>query len=109
LSHWVHTGDAVVLSSSNDPDLAVYALKQANGHLSLLVINKSATADLTGQFQLAGFTPQAAATLWQYGKAQDNAQAGSADGSSGLAFSQPSLNLTGRTGFSFIFPSYSMS
>jgi alpha-L-arabinofuranosidase len=108
LSHMVHQGDSVVRAASSDPNLAVYAVKQANGHLDLLVINKSATAGLTGSFQVSGFQPSAQATLWQYGKAQDIAQSKSSNGSAALAHFTATLTLNGAN-FSYQFPSYSMT
>jgi alpha-L-arabinofuranosidase len=108
LSHMVHQGDSVVRAASSDPYLAVYAVKQANGHLDLLVINKSATASLTGNFQVSGFQPSAQATLWQYGKAQDTAQSKSPNGSAALAHFTATLTLNGSN-FSYQFPSYSMT
>src|SRR5262249_6928293 len=51
-SKMVHAGDAVVKASSNDANLTTYAIKEANGHLDLGVINKSAASSLTGQFQI---------------------------------------------------------
>jgi alpha-N-arabinofuranosidase len=108
LSHMVHQGDSVVHAASSDPNLAAYAVKQANGHLDLLVINKSATAGLTGNFQVSGYQPSAQATLWQYGKAQDTAQSKSPNGSAALAHFTATLTLNGSN-FSYQFPSYSMT
>jgi hypothetical protein len=108
VSKMVHTGDTVVKASSSDPILTVYAVKEANGHLDLLVINKSASADLTGQFQIASFTPSAQAQVWQYGKAQDTAQNQTTDGHAALANFTTNLSLNGSN-FSYTFPSYSMT
>src|SRR4029077_8138705 len=46
LSKIVHNGDSVVHASSSDSNLDVFAVKQLNGHLGLLAINKSTTANL---------------------------------------------------------------
>jgi hypothetical protein len=108
LSQMVHTGDTVVQANSSDPNLAVYAVKQQNGHLDLLVINKSASADLTGTFGLADFTPTAQSTAWQYGEAQDTAQSQTTDGHSALASFAQSLTVSGSS-FSDTFPRYSMT
>jgi hypothetical protein len=108
LSKMVHTGDTVVQVSSDDSTLAAYAVKQQNGHLDLLIINKNVSTDLTGQFNINGFAPAAAATEWQYGKTQDTAQSQTTDGHASLATSTPTLSLdTG--GFSFVVPAYSMT
>ena len=83
-------------------------LCEASGHLELLVINKSATSALTGQFQLANFQPAAQAEVWQYGKAQDTAQSKTADGHSALANFTANLTVTGSI-FNYQFPAYSMT
>ena len=81
---------------------------EPNGHLDLLVINKSATSALTGQFQLANFRPAAQANVWQYGEAQDTAQSQTTDGHSALANFTANLTVSGST-FSYSFPAYSMT
>src|SRR5205085_6476310 len=108
LSKMVHSGDTVVQAASDDPNLSVYAVKEANGHLELLVINKSATSDLTGNFQVTGFQAAAQAQVWQYGKVQDTAQSHSSDGSSALANFTATLTLNGSN-FTYRLPSYSMT
>jgi hypothetical protein len=109
VSKMVHPGDTVVQAVSSDPDLSVYAVRQASDkHLDLLVINKSPTATLTGNFQLTGFQPGLVAYLWQYGKAQDTAQSRTSNGSSALAGSIALILEKGST-FSLAFPAYSMT
>ncbi len=108
VSKMVHAGDTVVQATSSDPNLATYAVREANGHLDLLVINKSATSDLTGTFQVTGFTPGTSAQAYQYGKAQDTAQSQTTDGHSALASFVAALTPSG-SGFSYTFPSYSMT
>src|SRR5208337_2100976 len=48
-SNIIQAGGSVVQASSNDPNLAVYAVHEANGDLDLLVINKSPSGPITGQ------------------------------------------------------------
>ena len=108
LSKMVHTGDMVVQASSNDSNLTVYAVKQASGHLDLLVINKSSTSSISAQFQIANFTPSIQAQLWQYGETQDTAQSKTTDGHSALASSTAFLTINGST-YNYTFPAYSMS
>ncbi len=111
-SKMVHTGDQVVAASSDRLDLAIYAVKQANGHLALLVINKSAGSDIQETVNLNGFTPAMQATLWQYGMAQDDAQRDSTDGSSSLFQANPSLSISttaNGSSFAMLFPAYSMT
>jgi hypothetical protein len=108
LSKMVHTGDTVVKASSDDATLAAYAVKEKNGHLDLLIINKNANTDVTGQFNFSGFTPAARATVWQYGKAQDTAQSHTTDGHAALANFTQTLTVSG-SGFRFRAPAYSMT
>ena len=108
VSKIVQSGGSVVQASSSDPNLTTYAVLEPNGQLELLVINKSASSAITGQFQLANYTPSAQATLWQYGETQDAAQSKSSTGASSLAYSTVTLTLNGST-FSYSFPAYSMS
>ena len=107
-SEIIKTGGNVVQATSDDPNLAVYAVKEANGDLDLFVINKSAAGPVTGQFTLAGFQPDNQAQIWQYGEAQDTAQSQSPTGQSALANFTATLSLSGST-FNYAFPAYSMS
>ena len=104
----IQAGGQVVQATSSDPNLSTYAVLEPNGHLDLLVINKSPSGALTGQFQLAGFVPSAQAQSWQYGEAQDTAQSQTTDGHSSLANSSQALTTSGSN-FSDSFPAYSMT
>lgn len=104
----IQAGGRVVQASSNDPNLTAYAVMEPNGHLALMVINKSGSGALTGQFQISGFQPAAQTNVWQYGEAQDNAQARTSDGHSALANFTAALSLNGSS-FSDSFPAYSMT
>jgi hypothetical protein len=66
-------GDTVVSAASDYPLLATYAVKRANGTLTLLVINKSACSNLTANFNLSGYVPYTNAALYSYGIPQDEA------------------------------------
>jgi hypothetical protein len=101
-------GKSVVKATSNNADLSAYAVKESNGHLDLLIINKSATTALTPLFKISGFQPSAQAQLWQYGEAQDTAQSQTTDGHSALANFTATLTLNGAD-FSYAFPAYSMT
>jgi hypothetical protein len=104
----IQAGGNVVQATSSDPNLTAYAVVEPNGHLDLLVINKTATSALAGQFQLANFQPAAQATVWQYGEAQDTAQSQTSNGASALANFTTNLTVSGST-FSYSFPAYSMT
>jgi alpha-L-arabinofuranosidase len=104
----IQAGGNVVQASSSDPNLTTYAVLEPDGHLDLLVINKSASSAITGAFQLANFAPAAQATVWQYGEAQDTAQSETTNGASALANFTADLTVSGST-FSYSFPAYSMT
>ena len=78
-------GGEVVSATSSYGDLDVYAVKESNGHLDLLVINTNPAASLTDQFNVTGFQPGSSAQVWQYGETQDTAQSQSTNGASALA------------------------
>ena len=101
-------GGNVVQAASDDPNLAVYAVHESHGNLELLVINKSPSGPITGQFSLTDFQAAAQAQFWQYGEAQDTAQSESATGASALASFTAALPFSG-SGFSYAFPAYSMT
>lgn len=78
LTHFAGPGDTIVNAASNNTLLSVYAAHRTDGSLSLLIINKSPSATISGSFSLSGFSPPASATEYTYGMAQDNAaEAGS--------------------------------
>ena len=104
----IKPGGNVVQAVSSDPNLTTYAVTEANGDLALLVINKSASAANTAQFQVANFSPGATANVWQYGIAQDTAQSQSSTGASSLANFTINLGASGGN-FTYSFPAYSMT
>jgi hypothetical protein len=106
------TGDKVVPVSTDNPNVSAYAVLRADGHVELLLINKSQTADDAAAVSLTGFLPAAASNLWQYGRAEDDAQKLSATGAAALTHTKPGLAVTpdGTGGrFTVTLPAYSMS
>ena len=73
VSRFASGGDQVVEAASDYSLLSAYAVRRADGRISLLVINKSRTASLNASITLAGYTPQAVATVYSYGVPQDEA------------------------------------
>ena len=73
LSHFADASGSVVEARSQSPLLAAYAAKRADGRLSLMLINKSPTEEITAHIGLAGYTPSTSAVVYSYGKAQDDA------------------------------------
>jgi alpha-L-arabinofuranosidase len=108
VSKLAHDGDTVVLAYTNDQYLTAYAVAQQNGHLAVLVVNKSPTSSKTGNFQVTGFAPDLNATVWQYGEAEDTAQSQTTDGSASLSNFTVTLDGTANA-FSATFPRYSMT
>jgi alpha-L-arabinofuranosidase len=107
-SEIMQTGGTALSVVSNYSELTVYSVLEPDGHLDLMVINKSPEASLTSQFALSDFTPDGQAQVWQYGEAQDYAQSQSSTGASALAISNPTISLNGGN-FNYSFPAYSMT
>ena len=107
MQYYARPGDTILNATSGDPLLAVYAAKKSGGALSLLVINKDPTNTLTRQITLAGFMPNAVATVRFYGIPQDDAARTNAP-------SAAQDIATGTFGgaapsFSYSFPPYSLT
>jgi len=62
------SGDQMLRASSSEPLLAVHAVKQQNGRLAVLLINKNPSENYNVSFSLAGYTPASTASLYSYGK-----------------------------------------
>ncbi len=107
-SYIAQAGGQVVSSVSSNGQFSSYSVLQANGHLTLLVINKSPSAAVNELFNISGFTPGSQATIHQYGMTQDTAQSQTTDGASSLANFTASLSVSGNN-FSYSFPAYSMT
>lgn len=101
-------GDAVISATSDDRNVSVYAVRQDDGGIDLMVINKNPTTDLSRQIQFEGFRPSASARVWRYGKAEDTAQSQTTDGRAALSRIDATLPVSGQS-FSYSFPTYSMT
>lgn len=73
LQHFARAGDQIVRATSDDPLVAVYASKRANGQLALLLINKSQIESADVDVTLEGYTPFPSAPVFTYGVPQDEA------------------------------------
>jgi alpha-N-arabinofuranosidase len=73
ITHFARGGDTVVRATSDYPLLATYAVTRTNGTLTLLVINKSCSSNLTANFNLSGYVPYSNAAIYSYGIPQDEA------------------------------------
>ncbi|HEU5229157.1 MAG TPA: cellulose binding domain-containing protein [Ktedonobacteraceae bacterium] len=78
-SHLFGPGDTMVSSSSNQSLVAAHAVKQANGNLAVLLINKDPNTTYTIALSLNGYSAAANATLYTYG--QNSSSITSAQGS----------------------------
>ena len=101
--YFARPGDKIVRVTSDYSQLAAYAAFHANGAAALLVLNKSASNNFTGNINLTGYAPNTNALVYSYGVPQDNAA------QSGIG--SPDIAQTGFSGaatnFSFAFPAYS--
>ena len=103
LTNFVQAGDTVLTTASDFSLLPAYAVRRQNGSLTILAINKDPVNTLTGLVAVAGYQPAATASIFAYGKTQDNA-ANSGIGSPDVA----QTHFVGAgTNFTFAFPSYS--
>jgi alpha-L-arabinofuranosidase len=104
-ARWSGSGDSVVQAMSDYNLLTIYAVRRLSGVLSLMVINKSPTADLNARIRTPGFVPQSRATLYTYGVPQDQAARTGAG--------NPDIATTTRSGiadpFTHTFPPYSVT
>jgi hypothetical protein len=105
MPHFAADGDTVVAATSDYPLLAAYSIKRTNGTLTLLVINKSSSSNLTATINLSGYVPSTNAIVYSYGIPQDTAArtgVGSPDNAQ--------TNLTGvQSSFSATFAPFSAS
>jgi fibronectin type 3 domain-containing protein len=103
MPHFAADGDTVVSATSDYELLSAYAVKRTNGTLTLLVINKSSSSNLTAAINLSGYLPYTNATVYSYGIPQDDA-ARTGIGSPDIA----QTNITGVQGsFSATFAPFS--
>lgn len=107
LQFLARSGDTVLSPSSDYLLLASYAAIKADGSLSLLVINKDSTANLTAQIALDNFTPDTTATVRSYGIPQDDAVRtnNNTPGAQDIATNTVSVDGT----FTNTFPPYSLT
>lgn len=61
-------GDQMLRTTSSESMLAVHAVRQKNGNLAILLINKDPSRNYTVSFSLPGYNPGSKATLYTYGK-----------------------------------------
>jgi alpha-L-arabinofuranosidase len=115
----INGGTVVSATEDNELNIDTYAIKEANGNLELLVINKTNPGTtppnngtnvptLSEQFNISGFTASSQATLWQYGIPQDDAQDNATNDTTALVNSSVNLNISNGS-FTYAVPDYSMS
>jgi alpha-L-arabinofuranosidase len=68
LTHLGNADDTMVSSSSNQNLVAVHAVKQANGNLAVLLVNKDPSNSYTVSLGLNGYSASSTATIYSYGK-----------------------------------------
>lgn len=59
-------GDTLVATTSSNPLLTTHAVKQANGALALLLINKDRSNTINTNVSLSGFAPSGTAKVYSY-------------------------------------------
>ena len=73
LQYFARPGDVVLNATSDNLLLSAYAVQRTNGALTLLVINKDMTTNLSGEITLTNYVPWRTATVQSYGIPQDQA------------------------------------
>lgn len=68
LSYLGKPGDTMLSSSSNNSLVAVHAVKQADGNLALMILNKDPNNSYNVNVSLSGYTPSGSATVYSYGE-----------------------------------------
>lgn len=105
MKHFARGGDQIVHATSDYNLLAAYGAKRTDGSLTLLAVNKSPTATLTGAVVVTGYVPIASAAVYSYGIPQDEA-ARTGSGSADVA--QTTFSSAGPS-FAYNFPPYSVT
>jgi hypothetical protein len=107
LQNFARPGDTVLAASSDDLLLSAYAVRCTNGALTLLVINKNMTVNLTAQIALTNFVPWSTATLLSYGIPQD--QAAQTNGAAALQDLAAGSYTVAATNFDYTFAPLSLT
>jgi hypothetical protein len=94
LSYLGNAGDTVVSSSSNQTLVAVHAVRQANGDLAVLLINKDPSNTYNVTFSLNGYTAASSARVYSYGPTSSAISSTSVSGSPLPNISIPPYTLT---------------
>jgi alpha-L-arabinofuranosidase len=107
LQYFARPGDSVLNGTSDNLLLSAYAVHRTNGALTMLVINKDMTTNLSGQIELTNFVPWTTATIQSYGIPQD--QAARNNESSSLQDIATTYYSAASTNFTYVFPPLSMT
>jgi hypothetical protein len=107
LQNFARPGDSVLAASSDSLLLSAYAVRRTSGALTLLVINKSLTTNLTVQVALTNFVPWSTASLLSYGIPQD--QAAQTNGAMALQDLANGSYASAATNFSYNFAPLSLT
>jgi hypothetical protein len=106
LQFFARPGDSVLNGTSDGLLLSAYAIHRTNGALTMLVINKSLTTNLTGQIALTNFVPSTTAMIRSYGIPQDQAvQTNGPAASQDIATNSAAVS----SNFSYVFPPLSLT
>src|SRR5579884_2992455 len=95
LTHLGKPGDQIVAATSDRRLVTVHAVRQANGNLALLLINKDPRTTMRAKIVLSGYRPGMTATVYAYDK-NSNAISSNSVQLAGAAFMQtlPPYSLT---------------
>ena len=105
MHQFLSKGGTVLPATADDPGLAAYALRDGNGGLQLLVINKYPKLTNAASIAITGFLPLTNATVTRYGIPQDDA---ARTHSGSLDLTTNSVGGISST-FTYNFPPYSLT
>jgi hypothetical protein len=107
MQYFARPGDAIINANSDYLLLSTYAARQANGTLTVLVVNKDPVASFNGQLNFTGYSPASNVVIRTYGESQDNATKNGL--SAALQDIASSTNNSASNLFSYSFPPYSLT
>ena len=103
--YFARGGESVLPVTNSSLLLSTYAVKQTNGSLRLLVINKSASVNVVGNFTLPGYVVDLNATAYSYGIPQDEMVRTNGPGLTDIAVTN--FTIMSPSAFSYNFAPYS--
>jgi alpha-L-arabinofuranosidase len=94
LSEWAHPGDTVIKAETNYVYLSAYAVRAANGDISLLVINKDPAAPISAGIYFGLAPKEGAISVHTYGESKESARGTPTFNNGVLTYKFPQYSVT---------------